>query len=81
MIGPPSGTRIWLVAGQTDLRKGVDGLSALVQNHLNANPFTGKVYLSRGKSGNKEGVVGDAGKDELSVQAIEQCEVRMAAGT
>jgi len=21
MIGPPSGTRIWLVAGQTDLRK------------------------------------------------------------
>jgi len=39
MIGPPSGTRIWLVAGYTDLRKGVDGLSALVQNHLNGNPF------------------------------------------
>jgi transposase len=39
MFGPPSGTRIWLVAGHTDLRRGVDGLSALVQNHLNANPF------------------------------------------
>jgi transposase len=49
MIGPPSGTRIWLVAGQTDLRKGVDGLSSLVQTHLNANPFTGEVYLFRGK--------------------------------
>ena len=43
MIGPPSGTRIRLVAGHTDLRKGVDGLSSLVQNHLNANPFTGEV--------------------------------------
>ena len=53
MIGPPSGTRIWLVAGHTDLRKGVDGLSALVQNHLSENPFTGEVYLFRGKSGNK----------------------------
>ena len=53
MIGPPSGTRIWLVAGHTDLRKGVDGLSALVQNHLNQNPFSGEVYLFRGKSGNK----------------------------
>src|SRR5882672_8663639 len=34
-------------------RKGVDGLSALVQNHLSENPFTGEVYLFRGKSGNK----------------------------
>jgi transposase len=53
IIGPPSGTRIWLVAGHTDLRKGVDGLSALVQNHLHESPFTGEVYLFRGKSGNK----------------------------
>jgi IS66 Orf2 like protein len=42
MIGPPSGTRIWLVASFCDLRKGVDGLSALVQNHLNGNPFSGE---------------------------------------
>jgi transposase len=53
MIGPPNGTRIWLVAGHTDLRKGLDSLSVLVQNHLNGNPFTGEVYLFRGKSGNK----------------------------
>ena len=53
MLGPPSGTRIWLVAGQTDLRKGIDGLSALVQSHLHENPFSGEVYLFRGKSGNK----------------------------
>jgi transposase len=53
MIGPPSGTRIWLVAGYTDLRKGVDGLCALVQSHFNESAFTGEVYLFRGKSGNK----------------------------
>jgi transposase len=53
MIGPPIGTRIWLVAGHTDLRKGVDGLCALVQNHLKESPFTGEVYLFRGKGGNK----------------------------
>ena len=52
MIGPPSGTRIWLVASFCDLRKGVDGLSALVQNHLNGSPLSGEVYLFRGKSGN-----------------------------
>jgi transposase len=53
VIGPPSGSRIWLVAGHTDLRKGVDGLSGLVQTQLNENPFTGEVYIFRGKSGNK----------------------------
>jgi len=34
-------------------RKGVDGLCALVQAHLNESAFTGEVYLFRGKSGNK----------------------------
>lgn len=53
MIGPPSGTRIWLVAGHTDLRNGVDGLSALVQNHLNESVFSGEVYIFRGKRGDK----------------------------
>ena len=32
MIGPPSGTLIWLVAGFTDLRRGFEGLCAMVQN-------------------------------------------------
>jgi transposase len=53
MIGPPSGTRIWLVAGFTDLRKGVDSLSALVQNELKESPFTGELYIFRGRSGEK----------------------------
>jgi transposase len=35
MMGLPAGVRIWLAAGFTDLRKGFDGLSALVQTALN----------------------------------------------
>lgn len=53
MIGPANGTRMWLVAGFTDLRKGFDGLSALVQARLNANPFCGELYIFRGKRGDK----------------------------
>ncbi len=42
MIGLPTGTRIWLVAGITDMRRGFDGLAAIVQEHLAADSFGGK---------------------------------------
>jgi transposase len=53
MIAPPGGVRIWLVAGFTDLRKGFDSLSALIQNRLQENPFTGDLYIFRGRRGDK----------------------------
>ncbi len=49
----PSGTRIWLVAGATDMRRGFDGLAALVQQTLGANPFGGQVFLFRGRRGDR----------------------------
>jgi transposase len=51
MIGLPAGTRVWLVAGVTDMRKGFDGLAALVQTALAANPFCGHVFVFRGRRG------------------------------
>jgi transposase len=51
MIGLPSGTRVWLVAGHTDMRKGFDGLAALVQTALDVNPFDGHVFVFRGRRG------------------------------
>ena len=39
MIAPPPGVRVWLAAGVTDMRKGFDGLAALVQQHLGEDPF------------------------------------------
>ena len=52
-MGPPTGTLIWIVAGWTDLRKGFDGLCGLIQTQLEANPFSGEVYIFRGKRGDK----------------------------
>lgn len=51
MIGPPAGTRIWLAAGFTDLRRGFDGLAALVQTRLDADPFSGHAFVFRGRRG------------------------------
>jgi len=47
----PSGTRIWLAAGSTDMRRGFDGLAAIVQEKLVADPFAGHVFVFRGRRG------------------------------
>lgn len=51
MITPPSGTRIWLAAGVTDMRRGMNGLAALVQTTLELDPFAGHVFIFRGRQG------------------------------
>jgi transposase len=51
MIGLPGGARVWLAAGVTDLRRGMDGLAALVQTVLGENPFEGDVFVFRGRRG------------------------------
>jgi transposase len=53
VIGLPAGTRIWLVAGATDMRKGFDGLSALVQTVLRADSFSGQLFVFRGRRGDR----------------------------
>ncbi len=47
----PAGTHIWIVAGITDLRRGFVGLSAMVQTALKENPFSGQVFVFRGRRG------------------------------
>jgi len=51
MIGLPSGTRVWLAAGMTDMRRGFDGLAAIAQEKLGADPFGGHVFVFRGRRG------------------------------
>lgn len=51
MIGLPAGTRVWLAAGVTDMRKGMDGLATLAQTVLAENPFSGHVFVFRGRRG------------------------------
>jgi transposase len=51
MIALPTGTRIWIAAGVTDLRRGFTGLSAMVQTKLEQDPFSGHVFGFRGRRG------------------------------
>ena len=51
MIPVPVGTRIWLVAGITDMRCGFQGLSAKVQTALEENPLGGNVFIFPGRHG------------------------------
>jgi transposase len=51
VIQLPGGTKIWIAAGVTDLRRGFDGLSAQVQNVLHEQPFSGHVFVFRGRRG------------------------------
>jgi transposase len=51
MISLPAGMRIWIVAGVTDMRRGFIGLAAMVQTALQENPFSGHVFVFRGRRG------------------------------
>ena len=51
MIDLRAGTRIWLAAGVTDMRRGFQGLSAQVQTVLEQQPFSGHVFVFRGRRG------------------------------
>lgn len=51
MISLPAGMRIWIVAGVTDMRRGFIGLAAMVQTALQENPFSGHVFIFRGRRG------------------------------
>lgn len=51
MMGLPAGTRIWLAAGHTDMRCGFNGLAAIAKDTLVADPFSGHVFVFRGRRG------------------------------
>lgn len=52
MIPFPSGTRVWLATGHTDLRRGMNGLALQVQEVLKRDPYGGHVFVFRGRRGN-----------------------------
>ena len=53
MIALPLGTLVWIAAGATDMRKGMNGLAALVQTALQKDPFAGHVFVFRGRRGDQ----------------------------
>jgi transposase len=51
MIPVPSGVRVWLAVGHTDMRRGMNGLALQVQQALGRDPHAGDLYVFRGKRG------------------------------
>ena len=51
MIPLPSGVRVWLATGHTDMRKGFPGLSLQVQEVLRRDPLSGHLFCFRGRRG------------------------------
>ncbi len=50
MMLPPA-ARVYLACGFTDMRKGFDGLAALVQTALSLDPYGGALFIFRGRRG------------------------------
>jgi len=51
MIPVPSGVRVWLAVGRTDMRRGMNGLALQVQEALRCDPHAGDLFVFRGARG------------------------------
>jgi len=47
----PPGVKVHLALGYVDMRKGIDGLAMLVQGVLRQDPFSGHLFVFRGRRG------------------------------
>jgi len=52
MIPVPTGVRVWLATGYTDMRKGFASLALQVQEILHRDPLSGHLFCFRGRRGN-----------------------------
>lgn len=49
MLSLPNSIQVYLASEPVDLRRGHDGLVALVRNHLHLDPFAGHLFVFLGK--------------------------------
>lgn len=53
MLSLPPSVRIYLCSRPADLRRSFDGLAALVEEFLQANPLSGHLFVFRNKNGDR----------------------------
>ena len=51
MIPVPLNTQVWLATGVTDMRKGFASLAAQAEQTMQQNPFSGHMFVFRGRQG------------------------------
>ena len=49
MIPVPTGARVWLATGYTDMRRGFPSLALQVQEVLSKDPLSGHLFVFRGR--------------------------------
>ena len=59
MIPTPSGVRVWLAVGHTDMRRGMHSLVLQVQQTLGRDPHCGDLYVFRGRKADLVKIVPD----------------------
>ncbi len=57
MIPVPVRIRVWLAGGVTDMRNGFVGLSALTEKVLRQDPYSGHLFVFRGRCGDQIKVI------------------------
>ena len=79
MLLLPSAVKIFLAAEPVDLRKSIDGLSALVTARSH-DPFSGHLFVFRGRRGNRVKIlVWDRGGFVLYYKRLEKGRFRLPA--
>ena len=58
MIPVPGNTRVWLAAGVTDMRRGFNTLAAQAEQVLAEDPFSGHLFVFRGRRGDLLKIMG-----------------------
>ena len=66
MIPLPTGVRVWLATGHTDMRKGFASLALLVQEVLKRDPLSGHLFCFRGRRGDLLKVIWHDGQGACS---------------
>ena len=72
MLIPPGPIRVLVATKPVDFRKGMDGLAALVQEQLRADPFSGVIFCFRAKRADRVKLIfwdGEAGGRQIPLAA------------
>ena len=81
MIQVAPGTKVYLACRPVSMRYGFDGLAAQVANTLKADPYSGHLFLFRGRRGDYlKAIYWDGSGLCLFAKRLEQGQVRLAAG-
>ena len=58
MISPSGNFKLYLASKPVDIRKGMDGLSAIVMNEFDLNPYNGAILIFRSKRADRLKLIG-----------------------